>query len=319
VWTGFQNLPELNLENPAVRRDLWGGRDSVVRGWLRDGADGWRLDTAFELGPRYLSELTAAAHQEKPGSLVVGEIANYPGEWLRSLDAVMGFNLRHVLLGAISGEIAPATAARMTDRIVREGGIEGALKSWIVIDNHDIPRIATQLPDPAQRRLAQTLQFTLPGAPNVYYGAELGMVGGPDPENRGPMRWDLVRDDNAELAWMKRLIAMHQTHRALRVGDFRLVESDRLFAFERHTDRALEAVLVFANPTAAPVTERVLVANAFLMDDTPLVDLLAAPDAPPVASIGSGFVTITVPARSALVLAPKEKALGGYSRYKRVP
>jgi hypothetical protein len=78
-------------------------------------------------------------------------------------------------------------------------------------------------------------------------------------------------------------------------------------------------VLVFANPTAAPVTERVLVANAFLMDDTPLVDLLAAPDAPPVASIGSGFVTITVPARSILVLAPKEKALGGYSRYKRVP
>jgi glycosidase len=318
VWTGFQNLPELNLENPAVQRDLWGGRDSVVRGWLREGADGWRLDTAFELGPRKLAALTAAAHAEKPGSLVVGEIVNYPGEWLRALDGVMGFSLRQVLLGAIDGQIEPARAARMIDRITRDAGIEGMLRSWIVIDNHDIPRLATQLPDTAQRQLAQVLQFTLPGSPNVYYGAELGMTGGPDPENRGPMRWDLVRDDNADLQWMRRLVALRHAHRALRVGDFRLVESERLLAFERHTDRALDTVLVFANPAAAPVTERVLVANAMLMDDTPLVDLLAAPGTAPVTTIGSGFVTVTVPPRSVLVLSPKERDLGGYSRYKGV-
>ncbi len=318
VWTGFQNLPELNLENPAVQRDLWGGRDSVVRGWLRQGADGWRLDTAFELGPSKLAALTAAAHAEKPGSLVVGEIANYPSEWLPALDGVMGFNLRHVLLGAIDGQIEPARAARMIDRIARDSGIEGMLRSWIVIDNHDIPRLASQLPDAEQRRLAQVLQFTLPGAPNLYYGVELGMTGGPDPENRGPMRWDLVREDNLDLQWTRRLVALHNANRALRVGDFRLVESDRLLAFERHTDRALETVLVFANPTPTPVTERVLVANAFLMDGTPLVDLLAPAGAAPVTTIGSGFVTVTVPSRSTLVLAPRERDLGGYSRYKGV-
>jgi hypothetical protein len=132
------------------------------------------------------------------------------------------------------------------------------------------------------------------------------------------MRWDLVRDDNVELQWMRRLVALHNANRALRVGDFRLVESERLLAFERHTDRTLETVLVFANPTSTPVTERVLVANALLMDDTPLVDLLAAADAAPVATIGSGFVTVTVPSRSALVLVPKERDRGGYSRYKGV-
>lgn len=318
VWTGFQNLPELNLENPAVQRYLWGDRDSVVRRWLRDGADGWRLDTAFELGLDKLSALTAAAHKEKPGSLVVGEIANYPGEWLRAMDAVMGFNLRHILLGAIDGQIEPGRAGRMIDRMVRDGGIEGILRSWVVIDNHDIPRIATQLPDPAQRRLAQILQFTLPGAPNIYYGAELGMTGGGDPENRGPMRWDMARDDNREFQWMRSLIELRRTNRALRVGDFRLMEADRLLAFERHTDRVLETVLVFANPKTEPVTERVLVANAFLMDGTPLVDLFAAPDAAPATTIGSGFVTVTVPPRSALVLAPRPPDLGGYSRYKGV-
>ena len=63
-WAGFQNLPELNLENPAVRRYLWQAPDSVVRSYLHDGADGWRLDTAFELGHDYLNELTRAAHRE---------------------------------------------------------------------------------------------------------------------------------------------------------------------------------------------------------------------------------------------------------------
>jgi glycosidase len=317
VWTGFQNLPELNLENASVRAELYGAPDSVVRGYLRDGADGWRLDTAFELGHRYLRELTQAAHQEKPGSLVVGEIVNYPGEWLQSMDAVMNFTLRQIVLGVAQGEFAAARGARLTDRLIKDAGIEPMLKSWMVIDNHDIPRITHQLPDRAKRRWVQSLQFTLPGAPNIYYGAELGMTGGADPENRSPMRWDLLNDDNPELIWTRQLVALRKAHRALRVGDFRLIESDQLFAFERHTDRALETVLVLANPSDREVTERVMVANAHLMDDTPLVDAFN-PGSKPLATFGSGFLTVVVPPNTALVLKPQERALGGYSRYKRV-
>ena len=321
TWSGVQNLPELNLENPAVRRHLWGGADSVVRSYLRDGADGWRLDTAYELGPAYLRELTDAAHREKPGSLVVGEIVNYPAGWLRSMDAVMNFTLRDIVLGLAQGDIAPGAAGRMTDRLVRDAGIEPLLKSWVVIDNHDLPRIATQLPKTPTRRLVQALQFTLPGAPNLYYGAELGMTGGVDPENRGPMRWDLVRDDNAELAWVRQLVALRKAHRALRVGDFRLVESQRLFAFERVTDRVLDTRIVVANPGDTTVRERLLVPNAHLMDDTPMADVLGLVPAAlaPAPSFGPGFITVELPPQGVVVLQPQPRSLGGYSRYKRVP
>ncbi len=319
VWTGFQNLPELNLENPAVRRHLWLDPDSVVRSYLRDGADGWRLDTAFELGHTFLRELTDAAHAEKPGSLVVGEIVNYPDQWLKSIDAVMNFTLRDIVLGMARGEFAPAAAGRMTQRLVLDAGIEPMLKSWMVIDNHDIPRIATQSPNTPQRRLVQALQFTLPGAPNVYYGAEVGMTGGADPENRGPMRWDLVQAHNPDLVWMRRLIQLRKTHRALRVGDFHGIEAQQLYAFERRTDRALESLLVVANPSDKTVKERLLVPNAHLMDGTPFVDVLGqAPKMPP-AYFGPGFITIQVPPQSVLVLQPQPQDLGGYSRYKRVP
>jgi glycosidase len=250
--------------------------------------------------------------------LIVGEIVNYPGAWLQSIDAVMNFTLRHLVLDAATGVIAPATAGRRIDRLVRDAGIEPLLKSWLVIDNHDIPRIATQLPKMAQRRLVQTLQFTLPGAPNIYYGSEIGMVGGADPENRGPMRWDLVRADNPELVWIKQLIRLWKQHRALRIGNFRLVESDRLLAFERYTERALETVVVLANPSGSAIIDRVLIANAGLMDATPMVDLLGPADGPPVGTVDSACMTVTVPAETVMVLMPRERALGGYSRYKRI-
>lgn len=318
VWTGFQNLPELNLENPEVRDYIYAAPDSVVRSYLRDGADGWRLDTAYELGRPILTALTESAHEEKPQSLIVGEIVNYPSDWLSSMDGVMNFTFRIILYGLIRGEISPSIAAEMMRRVIADSGIETILKSWLVLDNHDIPRIASDIPDTRQRHMAQVLQFTLPGAPNIYYGTEVGMKGGGDPENRSPMRWDLVSADNPELQWVRSLIQIHKQNRALRVGDYRPVVSESLFGFERHTDRVLETVVVLANPASQPVTETLLVRNPDLMDAMPLVNLLDSDDAEVFATMSAGTLRVTLPAQSVVVLQPIIPDLGGYNRYKRV-
>lgn len=317
-WTGFQNLPELNLENSDVRQYLYEDPNSVVRGYLRDGADGWRLDTAYELGLPYMRALREAARKEKKDAVVIGEIVNYPDKWLTAMDGVMNFTLRQIILSAAQGELSPAGAARMTERMIEDSGIEPMLKSWNVIDNHDIPRIATQLSDTKQRRLVQALQFTLPGSPNIYYGSEVGMTGGADPENRNPMRWDWVSPHHPEMIWMKKLIALQQKNRALRIGNYRRIESERLFAFERYTDKSLETRLILANPGPIDITERVMVANAGLMDDTPMVDLLGSDPDKFISTMGPGLINITVPAQTVMVLKPVERELGGYSRYKRV-
>lgn len=60
-----------------------------------------------------------------------------------------------------------------------------------------------------------------------------------------------------------------------------------------------------------------MLANAYLTDNTPTVDLLN-PQSKSITNVGSRFMTVTVPAKSARVPAPKERGLGGYSRYKRV-
>jgi len=317
AWWRAENLPELNLENPKVREHLYGSPNSVVRSYLRDGVDGWRLDVAFDLGFAVLDELTRAAHAEKPGSLVVGEIANYPKEWFPAVDSVMLFILRHLTLRLANGLIDASTYGRMVTRLIDDAGIDNALKNWIYLENHDTPRLATAVPDGAARRMAQVLQFTLPGAPNLYYGGELAMTGGDDPEMRAPMRWDLVTPDNATLAWTKQLVAMHQRHRALRVGNYRPITTNRLFAFERHTDRVADTVLVLVNPTDETVTETVMVANSKLMDSTRMIDLLDPLGADEI-RMWASLLQVTMPAKSSRVLKPDVAPPGGYTNYKRV-
>jgi len=319
TWAGAHNLIELNLEHPPVRDHLWNGPESVVRRYLRAGADGWRLDTAYELGRRWLSELTAVAHEEKADALVVGEFFNFPGDWVPAVDAVMNLSLRSLLLGLAQGRFTGPQAGALLQQLVAGSGLEALLRSWVMLDNHDLPRLATLLPDPAARRLAQALQFTVPGAPNLYYGAEVGMTGGDDPLNRAPMRWDLVEAEHPDLAWTRQLIALHRGHRALRIGDLRPIHTQRLFAFERHTDRALETRLVLANPHAEPITETLMIANADLMERTLLVDLLAEDPTAAVSVLECGFITITVPPMTVRVLQPVLPDFGGYTRYKRIP
>ena len=315
TWWNAENLPELNLENPAVRDHLYAGPDSVVRSYLRDGVDGWRLDVAFDIGFKYLEELTRAAQAEKPGALVVGEIPNYPREWFPSVDGVMHFGLRKLMIAAANRQLDGASFSRMVARLVQDADYEHLLKSWVYLDNHDTFRLATTVPDTQARKLAQVLQFTLPGAVNLYYGTEVAMQGGDDPEMRGPMRWDRVQAGHADLVWTKQLVALRKQNRALRVGDFRTAEASAgVIAFERHTDRAGDTVLVLVNPTLQEVDTTVLVANSKLMDGENLVDQLGGK----VIQLQAGLVQARMPAQTAWVLKPQLTTADGYSSYKRV-
>jgi glycosidase len=230
----------------------------------------------------------------------------------------MHFTLRHLLLRTARGQLEAATAMRMIDRMVTDTGIENMLRSWIYLDNHDTRRLATELPDARQRRLAQVLQFTLPGSPNLYYGSELDMTGGDDPEMRAPMRWDRVEAGYAGVAWTRQLVAMRKAHRALRIGDWRPISASKLLAFERHTDRAGDTVLVVANPGAQEVEEMLLVANSKLMDGSRFIDVLGSlPGEAP--RLQAALLTLKLPAHGFAVLrVDASPTPEGYSNYKRV-
>ena len=308
------NLPTWRLENPAVRRYLWKGGDSVVRHWLKKGVDGWRLDVAYEIGPKYLYELTKAAHETKPGSSVVGEIRGYPSDWFPSVDGVFNFfplDLGHRLL---SGEYTGAQAGQILDDMLRDAPYENLLKSWLVTDNHDTDRLASVEPDRAARHLIQALQFTMPGAPVVYYGTELGMQGTGDPGCRAPMKWELAVESNKDLAWIRKLGHLRQAKPALRYGDMKVLRTQRLLAYVRYTNQLRKAVIVVINPTGEPITESIPTRIGQYMSWATLRDELSGTE---VRTIG-GFATFAVAPKTVQMYSLYEDANGNYKPHHRI-
>ncbi len=314
AWANVRNLPEVHLENPAVQSHIWGAADSVVQKYLKEGVDGWRLDVAYDIGKVHLAALTKAAHRAKKDSVVIGEIWNYPAGWFDSIDGIYNMFAANVITGFAKGEVSGGQAGRILERMVSDVGIEPLLRSWMVLDSHDVPRLANQIPDPKRRSLAQVLQFTLPGAPMVYYGTELGMEGGDDPMNRAPMRWDLATARNVELAAMKKRIAMRRAHRALCVGDVLFLDSEKLLAFARTTDKALETIYVLANGSDKPVKELVAVRDGRTTSYSEVEDLWDGSRY----RVITGTLSVEVPAQTVRILKIVAPSGKGYSPYKRI-
>lgn len=314
-WAGVSSLPAFRLENPAVRDYLWQGRDSVLRRYLRMGIDGWRLDVAFELGPVFLREITQAAHRTKPGGAVVGEISGYPAGWNGTVDGTFNFTPIAMARALLEGKMTGAQAGRTLSHMVDDSGIETMLKSWLLTENHDTPRMASLLKEPSLRRIATTLQLTLPGSPCVYYGQELGMEGTGDPENRAPMRWDLTVESNPDFAWTKGMLRLRKSRRALRIGDFVALDTHRLVSYARTTDKVREATLVVINPTSETVRESVATRIGTLMSWGELEDTFTHRR---LRSI-NGFMEVEMAPHSVLILTPVIEKSRGYSPYDRIP
>src|SRR5208283_2193047 len=111
------------------------------------------------------------------------------------------------------------------------------------------------------QRMEQSVavQMTYTGAPMVYYGDEVGMWGGTDPDDRQPMIWkDLAPYEDSEVQFNQelfdryvRLIAIHRRFAALQTGFAHTVLADdarKLLVYSR--DLGDDHVYVLVNRSA---------------------------------------------------------------------
>ena len=264
AWWGIDTLPAVN-ENAAAYRDfIIRGDDSIIRHWLRCGADGWRLgasgfrlDVADELPDDFIEEIRAVMEQEKPDSFLLGEVWEDGSNKIaysrrrryllgRETHGLMNYPLRTAALDYLRG--GSAAAFRDTLEEQRENYPPAAFRSGLnILGTHDTPRILTLLgadaiPDskearaayhlsPENRRLAvrrltlaAMLLYTFPGSPTLYYGDEAGMEGFEDPMNRRGFPWG--REDQRLLALYRTLGRLRKERRSLQEGDITYLTAD---------------------------------------------------------------------------------------------
>jgi cyclomaltodextrinase / maltogenic alpha-amylase / neopullulanase len=232
-WVGVTDLPELDKSSPAWRDFAYRAPDSVTRRWLDVGASGWRMDVAPWVPDDFWREWRAAVKAQKPDAITIAETWFDAAKFFLgdSFDSTMNYIFRNTALAYAAGGDARQLIGNL--ELMREHYPPPAFHALMnLLSSHDQARSLHVLgwhddADAAQERLAKAryrlallLQMSYPGAPAVYYGDEVGLNGGEDPDNRRPFPWaDLGgRPDEAMHAEFRRLIALRQSMPVLRRG-----------------------------------------------------------------------------------------------------
>jgi glycosidase len=201
------DMPKWNTENKAVRDYLIG----AACYWIKEcDIDAWRLDVADEVTFDFWRDFSSAVRQIKADFFILGEIWHDATPWINSnyFDSVMNYPLRFTIKDFFLKEnISVSEFNRRLFNIISRYGKMHTESAFNFLDSHDTPRILTAANGNRQAvRNALTMLFLLPGSPCIYYGTEIGMEGGQDPDCRRPMIWNEEKQDKDLYKYIQYLI-----------------------------------------------------------------------------------------------------------------
>jgi glycosidase len=313
-------LPDLNQDDEETARyiiqnTLW---------WVGvSGMDGIRQDTLPYVPRRFWRDWMAAIKREYPRLRVVGELFDgdpalvsfFQGGRTRfdgidsGIDALFDFPVFFPLRRAFGQGQALREVAQM---LSRDHLYPDPSRLVTFLGLHDVPRF---LHEPGATReglkLGFTFLLTTRGVPLVYYGDEIAMPGGGDPDNRRdfPGGWPgdplnaftaagRTPEQQDVFAHVQRLARLRASLAPLRRGDTRnLLVDEQQWAYARVLDG--EAVVVALNNAAAPATLDIALAGLGLADGTELEDGLTGSRH----RVSGGRLQLTLAARSGAVLS----------------
>ena len=216
----FGGMPKLNLENEETAQYVI----DVALHWLRTAQiDGWRLDVGDEVSHSFWRKFRTAVKKEFPNALIVGEVWHYAADFLQgdTWDTVMNYPFLNAAMDFVAeGKITAS------DFLKELGFLRGNLHTaclpllWNLIGSHDTARALHRCGGDKQKlRVIAAMQLLLPGMPFVYYGDEVGLSGGPDPDCRRGMLWDPKRQDHSLFEYYQRLIHLRKSYPCLLEGE----------------------------------------------------------------------------------------------------
>ncbi len=251
-WWNYKSLPKFNTNNPAVRKYFF----DVARYWIDQGADGWRLDVPNEIDDdTFWAEFRHVVKSANREAYLLGEIWEVDPRWVddHHFDGLMNYPVRDALLKFLGGNDSACDFADSVEGLLERYQRENVYAMYVPMGSHDTERLMTMLKgDHKKAKLAFLFQFAYPGAPAIYYGDEIGMEGGKDPDCRGAFPWGRGNGDEELRAWVKRLISLRKRNSCLRRGDYQQIHLDKkrcTYAFARTLGD--EIVLVAMNASAS--------------------------------------------------------------------
>ena len=226
-------MPKLNTNNPDVQEYL----TALCESWVqRYDIDAIRFDVGNEIAHSFLRRLRARLKARKPSLYLLGEIWHDAPAWLEGdeYDAVMHYPLQSAIRRFFEDKAQPAAAFGWdVGRCMSVYAPQVNTVQFTLLDSHDTIRLRNRVSGEAEYWQQLAALFTLPGSPCVYYGTELMLEGGPDPDCRRCMPWARLEAEGPHPV-LCQLIALRRQEPAFQSSEIQFLPGEgRLVRYRR--------------------------------------------------------------------------------------
>lgn len=211
-------MPKLNTNNEEVIQYF----SDICESWIRDfDIDGIRFDVGNEVSHRFLKRVRERVKSLKPDIYLLGEIWHDASQWLMGdeYDSVMNYPLMSGIHDFfLDKESTKEDFEYMVNRCYTMYMQQCNNVLFNLLDSHDTERLMNRLKNLNVFYQQLAVLFTMPGSPCIYYGTEIAMEGGHDPDCRRCMPWDEMdsEENRKRLEEMKKLISLRKTEKTFK-------------------------------------------------------------------------------------------------------
>ncbi len=256
-------MPKWNTSNPAVQAYLI----DVGLYWIREfDIDGWRLDVSDEVSHDFWRQFRRAVKAEKPDAVLIGENWHdaYPYLMGDQYDGIMNYAFTKACLNYFAtGNCTAQEMSEKLNNILMRNTTAVNQMNLNLLDSHDTHRFFTQVGESKEKLLAATaLLMTFVGIPCLYYGTEIAMAGGYDPDCRRCMNWKEEDWDKDFLEIIRQLIQLRKEN-IIQDGTTRIYGQENLLRVVRQSED--EQIILLINQSApSPVkVENILISHLY--------------------------------------------------------
>ncbi len=239
-WKGHASLPVLDMAHPGNLHDLLTGDSAVIKHWLRQpyAIDGWRMDVVHMMGhgsgaannADTVRTIRQAIKSENPDAYLLGEHFFEATSWLQGdqEDGAMNYyGFTHPIRAFLAGcdnrydplQLDAAGLANWLAQARSRIPFAQQLAQLNQLDSHDTRRFITLLNGHQPKyRMALGFLLTYIGTPCLYYGDEISLPGGDDPDCRRCFPWDESEWHSETLAFTQSWIQLRKQLPALQGG-----------------------------------------------------------------------------------------------------
>lgn len=266
VFAFCEYMPKFNTSNQGVQEFLL----DVAVSWIRKyDIDGWRLDVSDEVSHDFWRTFRKHVKDAKKDCVIIGENWHNANTFLKGdqYDSIMNYAFTKACLDYYAfGTFTARDFAWKLNELLMRNTAQANTMMLNLLDSHDTDRFYTSVGQNKDKVLsAVAVMCMFMGAPCIYYGTEILLEGGYDPDNRRCFDWDKVNQDKAFRELFTKLLKLRQNDITGK-GEIYITARKDLFLLTRRLNE--EEVTLAANQSGREVSVKpegeILIENRLL-------------------------------------------------------